>query len=294
MYIELNKEGVYLFTAPVHVSSHINRELVIVFALPTLKTCGIIFCEKNSNPKKIVEWLDTLYEKVKRLEVTNSHVFVKLFGMSAFQKNILQEVHTWIRSKQLMIASEDLGRNVSRHISLRSETGTVGVTYLPERQIAPEIFFAAGTARNRATAAPAEMKAIIVSPSLLKGTLAKQAVEEHPRWSALLVTEIDHWLSRKDFKNVANSVVLLFEEIGSNNPVLATFLENTKTLRDRLRLCWIGKQTRESDEMHWLGPLEPERIGLFKTELAKVLSPLNAQIGESQVLPFRKSKQSAG
>ncbi len=268
--IHIDREGIYLFSDPVTVTMQVDHELLIIFSVPIQKSCGLLFLEQVDDTRNVVTLLESLHSKLEKMGVSPPQIYLKFFGLSAIQKRLLEEIHTWVRAKGLIVASEDLGRNVARHLRIECGTGRVGLTYSVGN--AAEVFLSSGTARQRKKVTKAIISVWVITHNTVKQTLIRQAVEEYSFCQCSVITEIDTLLSERDFSHVSAHILIILEDI-ANHPWFSSFLECSASLDvSTVKICWVGSKAPPKEGWIWLGNLEPEFIGGFKRELSKVLS----------------------
>jgi len=285
--IPVEKGGVYLFSAPAKISAQIDRDLLVMFTVPSRKISGAIVFDIQSPIKELIGLLQTLYNKfTDDFKTKSSEIKIKIFGLSVSQKSILATAKKWIDLNDLNLIAEDTGRGVSRELVIDCETGLVGVSYA-EGFDRRQGLLALGTAAGRNSGEAVQLEVLVLTLNRVHRQLCQQAIEETPQFKATSPASPFDVVMRFDAKNFPWSAVLIFDDIGRGKPVEKWIGEVSQTL-PHVKVCWVGK-TRPAfgKKLPLLQPLTPETMKKFKRELGKELAVPTVLAGQtSDVIAF--------
>lgn len=156
--INIDKTGTYFFKNEVVVSSHLNKELLVIFYIKNYKTTGVLYFNPITQPvRSLHEMLDSVYETLKK-EKTLEYAEMKVFGMSVADERALACLYQWVKSKKIEIISEDIGRNTNRLVHVDCLTGRVGIQYAESAPLQKIKFFMGGSFKDRSGYKPSKKK----------------------------------------------------------------------------------------------------------------------------------------
>lgn len=124
------KAGVSTHSFPAEVRATIDRELLIVFWAPSLKACSFLIASPKIKIPKLIQLLERAVSNLQNLSSKPEfNIKTKAFGLSHCQIEILKPVETWLKTRGLKITSSDIGKRITRKLTISCETGRVGVFY---------------------------------------------------------------------------------------------------------------------------------------------------------------------
>jgi hypothetical protein len=177
-HVQVENSGVYFFRAPLHVTAVLNQEILVVFTVPTIRGCGLVYIDSEM-PQRIVEgMLENIFQKLSQdLKIKSDHTQVKIFGQSFRKQRSLSIVRDWLQSKNLSVVAMDVGKRVTRNLIIDCDTGRVGVGYAESYPNEEPPFLSLGTARLRSSMASMSVEVLVLSTNRVTRTLAKQAID---------------------------------------------------------------------------------------------------------------------
>jgi hypothetical protein len=292
--IVLDRPGVYLFPKPSRVTVSIDRELLVVFAMPMPQACGFVLFDPMDTSRSLIDALNTLFAKVTSdLKVGDHQIAVKAFGLSRRQESVIAGLMHWLSTKTLHLVARDLGKNVGRNIVVDCATGKVGVGYAESYLPGFPQFLSRGSAKHRFGSAHTSHEVLVLSRNAVCRQLTLQAVEEHKHWTASVPLNPEDMWTGKEFPYFPWSWVLLFQDL-EDEEGLVPWVKTIHAEFPKVRFCWVG--TRLPYEMETVAgltlipPLEPHQIGEFKTNLANVFHAEEPPGEGDGIIPFPKER----
>lgn len=292
--ITLNKPGVYLFPASTTVSAQIDREILVVFALPSEGRCGFILYDCQASVKDLEPLLDTLFDKLKKATGSRgTELVVKAFGMSRVDGGVFGALTHWLDGKKLALAAKDIGQNVGRNLRIDCGTGRVGISYAEAYLPGFPQFLSRGSARQRQGSDAAVVEVLVLSHSAVCRQLTLQAIEEERQWTASVPAHLDDIWAGKDFPYFPWSWVILFQDL-EKVPSLHEWVFDVKNRFPKVQIVWAGATIPDPlttlPGLVLLPPLNPEHLGTFKERLRQAILSSTLPI-TGEVLAFPRQKK---
>lgn len=291
--IPLNCPGSYLFHDNSKLTFSLDRELGVVFCVPTEQTVGVVLFHPDNNIHDLHFMMDNILNKMLgQHQIARENILVKVFGLSLMRKGVLETTYRWLKDRNLFISAEDTGKNYLRQVLVDCGTGRVGVSYRTEDREIP--YLATTTARDRNPLDEIYAKVLVLSSSPTKRTLAKQSIEEHKNWVAETPNHPSHFLSKKP-KQVPYSVIVLFEDMNEKPDDIVDWVETIHQAQPEVQFRYSGKEIpkflQHLKYMRQLPPLTPFLLPEFKGTLARAVFDFEVNsVGE--IIPLKKKKAS--
>jgi hypothetical protein len=289
--IPLERDGVFLFTAPAKVTVQLNRDCLVVFSAPTSKWIGLAHHDGETPIKDFLFMLEGLLQKfTDDFHVTAADIQVKFFGANNPSKPLREGLHTWVKGKKLSLTAEDTGRNVMRHLVIDGSTGKVGVTYA--EAYVPEFnnFLSTGSAQERDNSGGQHVQVLLLSSNRVTRRLAQQAIEEYPPCLATIPKQPQDLLTQGQLAFFPWTYLFVFEDLGSDKP-LEKWIKLVKKKFPGVNGFWVGKKVPLfAKGFTRLAPLTPESVHHFKDQLKDQFNHLDESITPGFVIPFPKKK----
>ncbi|MBI4403212.1 MAG: hypothetical protein HY537_03585 [Deltaproteobacteria bacterium] len=261
----------------------INCEIVVIMSPVGQQTCGIVFVDSEEEQKEFKRLLDTVWNTLREKSLAQAEeIEVKAFGLSQYKEKVIQTLKHWTQDQSTRITAQDLGRGVSRTLTISCKSGKVGVHYADDNQQRRSLFIARGTFRNRGFTPPAFYKILVLTKNRVTRQLCMQAVEELPGHKAICPLNPAHFLERT-FGLFPYSAVCLFEDVGKSKnvePWIKRFLKKFP----HSPILWIGRNAPQGIDA--IGSIDSESIVKFKEEIARILLPQT-----SLILPFARGNR---
>jgi hypothetical protein len=286
--------GVYLFRAPTNVTIEINDQVVVTFLSSYHRAAGIVLAPTHVKRKDLEALLETLLRKMtKEMNPPATDLEVKIFGGREPNTPLLDAADTWVRAQALKLAARDVGRAVSRTLTIECATGKVGVQYAESAVQAG--FLVGGSARQRLRPDGAPSEILVLAENRARQTLARQAIEEHRNCVASVPADPNPTLKKPKFKTAEFNAVLVSEDISARDKA-KSFLTELEKQKPLVRKMWSGDTlpsfAGNKCRLRLLPPIDAESIDVFKQELASALSEqLIDPANSANVVPFRVKRR---
>ncbi|MBI3293150.1 MAG: hypothetical protein HYZ71_00305 [Deltaproteobacteria bacterium] len=287
--VNLEQGGVYFFKSPITVTTQLNHEILVVFAVPSIRSCGLVLLEAEM-PQRVVEGMfDNLRMKLaEEMKVAHDQIRLKIFGQSFRRRRSLRYVESWSVANQIPITVMDVGKNVTRNVLVDCATGRVGVSYAEGFTQDDPAFLSLGSVRLRETTPAGSHEILVLSTNRVRRTLVKQAIEEHVGYRANCPRNPMQIIALNDFRDFFAGTVFLFDDL-DHSELLATWISNAAKYYPKLKFGWVGKDgppfALPGGSVH-LPHVDPEKISGFKGALISLLPKTDAVGG--RVIPFQK------
>lgn len=289
--IKLSSPGSYIFHENSRLSFSLDRELGVVFVVPTEQIAGVVLYHPDHSVQDLTEMMDSILIKLTRsLHISSEKILVKIFGLSVARKTVVEATYRWLKDRNLFISAEDIGKNYVRQVLVDCATGKVGVSYSTEYKEIP--YISTRTARDRNPLDEIFAKVMVLSSSPTKRTLAKQSIEEHRNWVAD-IPESPKKIFAKAPKEFSNAVVVLFDDLNDSPESITSWVENVHAEHPEVQFRFSGtevpKYLRHLTYVRQLPPLTPYLLPEFKGTLARAIFDHEVEtLGE--VIPLKKKK----
>jgi len=294
--IPISYSGAYLYRAPHTLELMLDKHLAVVFTLKGQNSTGLVLFSHDLATRDLLSELELLYLKIKsKLKIQTSDISLKIFGLSHGATHILEVVQSWARSVNISISAIDVGKRVTRNLSVNCENGRVAVTYGEMNQSQNKlIFLSEGTARNRIPLAKVHSHILILTKNSVQEQITKAAIEEYPAWAAVTVDNVSQFLNAKISDKSHWSVVLCFHDI-KDEKGLEKFLGNVVKSHPSTQLRWVGPSLpdfhKNTPELKLLPPIDYELLPDFKKMLKRAVFDSNLALNfESVKVPVKRRK----
>lgn len=287
--VHLEQGGVYFFKSPIRVTTQLNHELLVVFAVPSIRSCGLVLLDTEM-PQKVVEGMfqNLLQKLADEYKVSVTQVNLKVFGQSFRRRRSVHYIESWSLANNVRISVMDIGKNVTRNVMVDCATGRVGVSYAEGFMQEDPAFLSMGSVRLREAVTSVSAEVLILSANRVQRTLAKQAIEERSGYRANCPKNPMQIIALNDFRHFMAEIVLLFDDL-EHSELVAMWVANAMKYYPKTVFCWVGRGEPAVDlptGTRRVSPIEPERIAHFKAALQDVLPQQSWRFG--QVIPFQK------
>ncbi len=272
--IPLSNVGVFAFRSPIQPIFQVGRNILLIFCVPELALCSGVLSDPNGSPAELKEMLDNAFRHLlDQLGDQTKPIRTKLFGASHGDESQLRSLYQWLEQHGLKLEAKDLGRNFLRQVRVDIATGKVAVSYGRAATAGLPELISLGSARNRLPPTEAPLKVLILSPSPVERSLARQAVEEYPQWTVEMPTNPAHWMAELSSKAMPYALVLVCAGAARDIELETLFSRQRGT-----PFVWVGKSAPKflanCPGVLYLGPLDPEFLGEFKGGLRELLRSL--------------------
>ncbi len=289
--IKLSSQGTYIFHESSKLSFSLDRELGIVFVVPTEQIAGVVLYHPDNNLQDLHEMLDSLLSKLTNsLHISTEKILVKVFGLSNIRRVVVETAYKWLKDRNLFIAAEDTGKNYVRQVLVDCATGKVGVSYSTEYKEIP--YITTRTARDRNPLDEVYAQVLVLSSSPTKRTLAKQSIEEHRNWVAV-APESPRSVFTKKQKDTSYAVAVLFDDLNDSPDTITHWVEEAHAAHPELQFRFSGteipKYLRHLSYVRQLPPLTPLLLPEFKGILARAIFDHEVE-SFGDVIPMKKKK----
>ena len=222
--IQLTGPGTYLFHDNSRLSFSIDKELALVFSVPTEKTAGVVLFDPDHSLQQLQTMMQSILHKMTvDLGISPEKILVKVFGLSSFRKSVLETAYRWLKDRNIFITAEDTGRNFIRQILVECATGKVGVSYRTSEYSIP--YLSQHTARDRNPLDEIHAQVLVLSSSSTKRILAKQSIEEHKNWVAVIPELPQNYLSKKT-PTFNYAVAVIFDDLNEQPEKICNWIES--------------------------------------------------------------------
>lgn len=294
--IPISYPGAYLYRAPHQLEVCLDKELAVVFTLKGHDSTGLVLFGSELSTKDLLAELELLFSKIKtKLKIHTSDISLKIFGLSHGAYHILEAVQSWAKTLNISISVIEVGKRITRNLSVDCQNGKVGVTYGELNQSQNKlIFLAAGTARNRIPLAKVHNQILILTKNSVQEHIIKAAIEEYPAWAAVTVENTSQFLSSKAYEKSQWSVVLCFEDLRQEKG-LEKFLSNVEKSHPSTQIRWVGPSLPDFHKnipgLKLLPPMDYELLPDFKKMLKRAVFDSNLALNfESVKIPVKRRK----
>jgi hypothetical protein len=290
--VRLESPGIYLFSAPVQAQISIYRETVVILWVAAKKSAGIAILSPESKVEDLRQTLDGLHHKVTQdLGLKDPKIEVKIFGGSMGGKLALQTALHWVEVTTLPLLSRDTGGDHPRNLTVDCATGGVGITYADRTPA--ELFLTLGTARLRNPLDNVQTEVLVLSKNSVKRTLAKQAIEEQPQWSASTPKNPKEILGKTGKIDFPWSIVLLFDDLEEDAACLK-WITKMSAQYPSVQFRWVGGSlpsfAKKVPFLKHLPPVEPVLMPEFKRKIQRALFE-HLSSDTSDIIKFPKRRR---
>lgn len=289
--VRLVEEGVYLLRGPARATVALNRELLVVFATDR-DACGLLLLFPDTGTRTFAELADALFAKMTLgLAAGMGPIHVKLFGASHAPYAMLRGVREWLDDRGLRVVAQDLGKNVTRNVTVDGATGVACVSYSESFSPAAP-FLAGGSVRTRRQAERPAARFLVLAASPVTRTLATQVIEETPGFHADAPERPEEIFTSGRF---AWTHVLLFEDVAGPSAA-GTWIEKLLSHNSDVRCFWVAERLPQKmsswlESAYWLPPLAPESIGSFKHAFIEAVLVESTWNPADRVVRLKKTKK---
>ncbi len=287
--VHLEQGGVYFFKAPIAVTTQLNHEVLILFAVPTIHSCGLVLLESEIPQRAVEGMCDSLLKKLSdEMKVPVDRIRLKVFGQSFGRRRSLRYVESWSVANRIPIVAMDVGKSVTRNLLIDCGTGRVGVSYAEGFTENDPAFLSMGSVRLREATPSGSQEILVLATSRVNRTLVKQAIEEIAGYRANCPKNPMQIIALNDFRDFFATGIFLFDDL-EHPELIAPWILDAVRYYPHLKFTWIGK----SDPTLTLPPgsqtlklPRPDKIIEFKAALAELLPKPIPIFG--RVLPFQR------
>src|SRR3989338_8039517 len=198
--VHLDQGGVYFFKSPIRVTTQLNQELLVVFAAPSIYSCGLVLLDSEM-PQQIIEGMfDNILKKLDELGVPVGSIRIKAIGQSVRRWRSVRHLESWCLSHKVSIGVMDVGKNITRNVIVDCASGRVGVSYAEGYVPYEPVFLDSGSVRLRERSLPKSVEIMVLTDSRVRRALAKQAIEERPGYRANCPSNPIQIIALNDFR----------------------------------------------------------------------------------------------